>query len=329
VGRPLAPAVPQILSHPTDQLALEHANVTFAVVAVGSGPLNYQWSYEGFPLTDETNRTLRLINVAPDQSGNYRVTVSNSEGSTNSASAFLDVVIPPVVITPPESTSAPCGGEALFGFEYDGTPPLTFQWYFGNVPIANETNDLLVVTNVNYSVAGPYVVVVSGPGGSATSAVAVLTVDDAIAPVILGGTNRIVYTTSNSLPVTFVVIAIDNCATNPTLICVPASGSQFPLGTNTVNCTAYDPNGNTNTHAFTITVLQASRPTVANVSRTGNTVTFGFQTENGVSYRVEYTDSLTPPAWTTLTTVIGNGGVATITDPNATVPMRFYRVQVQ
>jgi hypothetical protein len=329
VGRPLPPTPVQIYSDPSDQVALEHANVTFAVEAVGSGPLSYQWFYEGFPITDETNRTLRLINVAPDQSGNYSVSVSNSENSTNSAPAFLDVIIPPIVITPPESTSAPCGGEALFGFEYDGTPPLTFQWYFGNTPVLGETNDLLVVTNVNYSVAGPYVVVVSGPGGSATSAVAILTVDDTTAPTIFGGTNMVVYTSSNSFPATFVVTATDDCATNATLVCVPASGSQFPIGTNTVVCTAYDPNLNTNTHAFTVTVVAITRPTAANVSRTGNTVTFGFQTQDGVVYRVQYTDSFTPAAWMNLTTVTGDGNVAPITDPNATGPMRFYRIIVE
>lgn len=329
VGRPLAPTAPQILSEPTDQTVLEHATVTFAVEVVGSGPLSYQWFYEGFPIEFGTNRTLRLNDVALDQSGNYSVSIVNNEGSTNSASAFLDVILPPIVITPPESTSAPCGGEALFGFEYDGTPPLTFQWYFGNTPILDQTNDLLVVTNVNYSVAGLYRVVLNGPGGSATSAVATLTVDDTTAPTIVGGTNMVVYTSSNSFPATFVVTATDDCATNATLVCVPASGSQFPLGTNTVVCTAYDPNFNTNTHTFTVTVVAVTRPTAANINRTGDTVTFGFQTQNGVVYRVQYTDSFTPAVWTNLTTITGDGNVATITDTNATGPMRFYRIIVE
>ena len=55
---------------------------------------------------------------------------------------------------------------------------------------------------------------------------------------------------------------------------------------------------------------------------------FSIITEQGLHYTVEYTPSLTPPNWQTLTTFIGNGGAVTITDP-ANQAQRFYRVIVQ
>ena len=53
------------------------------------------------------------------------------------------------------------------------------------------------------------------------------------------------------------------------------------------------------------------------------------QTENGFSYRVEYKNQLTDPAWTTLTVITGNGAVQLITDPGPLPPTRFYRIGVE
>ena len=39
--------------------------------------------------------------------------------------------------------------------------------------------------------------------------------------------------------------------------CVPASGSFFPIGSSTVDCTATDPSGNTATTSFTVSILAA------------------------------------------------------------------------
>lgn len=50
--------------------------------------------------------------------------------------------------------------------------------------------------------------------------------------------------------------ASDNCP-GVTQACVPASGSFFPVGTNTVTCTATDAVGNTATCTFTVTVTNA------------------------------------------------------------------------
>jgi hypothetical protein len=52
-------------------------------------------------------------------------------------------------------------------------------------------------------------------------------------------------------------------------------------------------------------------------------------TQTGFSYQVEYKDQLTDPAWSTLTTVVGNGTTQTITDPGPLPPTRFYRVLVE
>ena len=53
--------------------------------------------------------------------------------------------------------------------------PLAFQWHFENTVLAAQTNSTLMLSNLQSSAGGNYLVVVTASGGSATSAVATLT----------------------------------------------------------------------------------------------------------------------------------------------------------
>ena len=69
---------------------------------------------------------------------------------------------------------------------------------------------------------------------------------------------------------------------NPVVTCSPVSGSTFPLGTTTVNCSATDTAGNVGMNSFTITVVDTTDPiltvpadmTVGATSAAGAAVTF-------------------------------------------------------
>ncbi|MBI1851373.1 MAG: HYR domain-containing protein [Planctomycetes bacterium] len=63
--------------------------------------------------------------------------------------------------------------------------------------------------------------------------------------------------------VTFSVTAFDGCDPNPTVVCVPASGSVFSFGTTTVNCTATDVSNNVATCSFGVTMADTTAPTLA------------------------------------------------------------------
>jgi hypothetical protein len=56
--------------------------------------------------------------------------------------------------------------------------------------------------------------------------------------------------------VTFAPVATGSCVTT---VCNPPSGSAFPIGTNTVVCTATDAAGNSVSCSFTITVTVSNR----------------------------------------------------------------------
>jgi hypothetical protein len=67
---------------------------------------------------------------------------------------------------------------------------------------------------------------------------------------------------SGGNPVSFVVTATDVVTASPTVACSPVSGSVFPLGTTTVQCSAADAAGNASHGSFTVTVRDTTRPTL-------------------------------------------------------------------
>jgi uncharacterized repeat protein (TIGR01451 family) len=93
--------------------------------------------------------------------------------------------------------------------------------------------------------------------GTATTTV------DPIAPVITCPANITQSTDPNqcSAVVNYTTTATDNCG-SATVICNPPSGSAFPKGTTTVNCTATDTAGNTASCSFTVTVNDTQAPTI-------------------------------------------------------------------
>ena len=56
---------------------------------------------------------------------------------------------------------------------------------------------------------------------------------------------------------------------------------------------------------------------------------FSFTAQSGVSYEVEYTDSLNPMNWLSLTNFMGGGSVWQVMDPIGTNAQRYYRVVAQ
>jgi hypothetical protein len=91
VGQTPAPIPPEILADPQNQTALEGASVTFSFSFRASGPVTYQWQFNGGAIAGATNRNLILTNVQSSQAGNYSVIVSNVVNSASSGNGVLSV----------------------------------------------------------------------------------------------------------------------------------------------------------------------------------------------------------------------------------------------
>jgi hypothetical protein len=68
------------------------ATATLSAGAVGSLPISYQWRMNALNLNGATNQTLSLTNLQLTDEGNYDVVATNDFGSTNTLSAYLNVV---------------------------------------------------------------------------------------------------------------------------------------------------------------------------------------------------------------------------------------------
>jgi hypothetical protein len=168
--------LPAITSQPASQALILGQNATFSVGASGTAPLNYQWSLNGTNLSGATNLSLTLTNIDPTDAGSYTVVVINLAGSVTSTVATLTVYVPPAITNQPDNLAVVQSQTAVFFVEAGGTAPLKYQWRFSGTNLAGATNATLTLTNVQPTKAGNYLVVVTNSGGSATSAVAALTV---------------------------------------------------------------------------------------------------------------------------------------------------------
>jgi hypothetical protein len=67
---------------------------SFVVAASGTEPLSFQWRLDGRDLVGETQNTLTLANLQPEDGGDYTVVVTNVAGAVTSEPARLWVVPP-------------------------------------------------------------------------------------------------------------------------------------------------------------------------------------------------------------------------------------------
>lgn len=189
------------LQPPAEVTATLGGSVALPVTATGDGTLSYQWRKDGVAINPTSNpsaatATLALGNVQASDAGSYDVVITNFGGPVTSAPSVVtvgDTPVAPTISTPPSNQTATTGGSVLFSVVANGTAPLGYTWQkstdnvtFADLAGANSVQ--LSLTGVQAGDAGYYRVIVANPVGSATSAVATLTVAPVITAQPSGGT---------------------------------------------------------------------------------------------------------------------------------------------
>ncbi len=206
VNVPVAITVP-----PQSQAVTVGGNVTLNVTASGTGPLTYQWQFNGSNIANATGAALGLTNVQSTAAGSYQVVVSNVVGPVTSQAATLTVNTPVSITTAPQNQTVTAGGAATFSVTAAGTAPLSYQWQFNGANITGATDPTLTLTGVATSAAGSYQVVVSNVVGPVTSSGATLTVNMPVAitvppqsqAVTVGGNVTLGVTATGTGPLTY------------------------------------------------------------------------------------------------------------------------------
>jgi hypothetical protein len=148
---------------------------------------------------------------------NYTLTNNSAAGqvnllvtSTNSVTGTM-----PAITNQPASQGFYTGDSATFISGASGTAPLMYQWYFNtNSILAAATNSSLILTNLQTTNAGAYDVIVTNASGSATSAVANLTVilPPKFASTALSGGSLVVSGNGGLPNSNYIVLATTNLA---------------------------------------------------------------------------------------------------------------------
>ena len=155
----LVPAIINI--QPVTQTLVVGSNAILSVDAYGTPPLNYQWLFNGSPLDSQTNSMLTMGSVTTNQSGNYKVIVTNLYGSATSSVATLLVGNPPAITNQSSNQIVLVGGDIWLTASVTGSSPLTYQWQLNGTNLPNK-----VITTV----AGKSGFGFSGDNGAATNA---------------------------------------------------------------------------------------------------------------------------------------------------------------
>ena len=189
---------PRIVTQPGSLTNNAGTTAALSVYASGSGPLSYEWRKDGQNLADggsvsgSATANLTLNNVLGGDGAAYSVVITNAVGSVTSAVATLGVIDPLITVQPASQTRSP-GDSVTLSVKAAGTPPLRYQWRKDGDAQAGATQSSLTLTNLQVSDAGSYDAVVSDAWGSATSTVALLSVNaafpDAFNPGVDGYVN--------------------------------------------------------------------------------------------------------------------------------------------
>ena len=83
--------LPVVTLLPSSQSVELTHTATFTTVVTGVRPFSYQWRHNGSIISGETDDTLIITNVVPDDTGVYNCKVMNQYGDSDSSLASLIV----------------------------------------------------------------------------------------------------------------------------------------------------------------------------------------------------------------------------------------------
>ncbi|MDB6030822.1 MAG: hypothetical protein JWM16_1160 [Verrucomicrobiales bacterium] len=160
--------------------------------------------------------------------------------------------------------------------------------------------------------------VTDAAGNSSVPCTIQVTVVDKTKPVLKVPTNIVAATDKGrcGAVVNFSVTATDNCST-PKVVCNPASGTNFPTGTNAVTCTATDDSGNAASATFPVIVNDLEAPAIRSIKLSDHTLWPADKKLEAIRLKVEATDNCDSHPWCRIVEVTSSEPVSGRKDKTA------------
>ncbi len=176
---PVASEPPVITQQPLSQTLAVGSELRLSVEATGDDPILYRWQFNNFNIPGASSTEFIIPNAQTEDSGNYKVVVTNAEGTLTSEIAVVTVSQAPVITSQPQSIAAVAGQSIRLEVEARGLPPLAYQWRVNGFNIPGARLPQFSISNVQEADAGSYSVIVTDDAGTQTeSDVAILTVSE-------------------------------------------------------------------------------------------------------------------------------------------------------
>lgn len=159
---PQQPAVgpgPLILRSPRSRIADVGEDTAFAVLAIGTGTLSYQWHFNGVPVEGGTLSNLVIRNTQLKDAGSYTVQVTDQAGQTTNQPAAALAVRPQILDQPVSQEAAP-GSTVTFTVNAVGNDVLRYQWSYNGRALPGERSASLILRDVQAARNGQYQVTV-------------------------------------------------------------------------------------------------------------------------------------------------------------------------
>jgi hypothetical protein len=224
---------PAIVSQPGDQLLVTGRSTELTAQATGTPPLRYQWYFNGLPLNGAFNSTLLLSNVQPSQAGVYNIFVYNGGGSVLGTNFTISTRTGLQITAQPTNRITQIGLNTNFIVQAIGSGRLRYQWSFNDAQIANATNNVYTVSNVQSNNVGSYSVRISDDFDSTNSQTVtlslifkpIITVQPLDVTVVSNGTATFSIAASGTPPISFRWRKNNITVSNPTVAAGPTNAT--------------------------------------------------------------------------------------------------------
>jgi hypothetical protein len=295
------------VQQPTSVNTNPGANVTFRVDAYSASTLRYQWRKDGVDLPNQTNNIINLPNVQSDDTGTYTVVITDEIGSTISAPAILNVMVPSLILISPTSQLVIPGSTVTFSVTVTNgaTLPVGYRWRTNRIFMpngfftVNSRTAFITFTNLRPNLTNISVVAtnVALPGGRLSSDAIITYVTDSDGDGIPDWWEAAYGFDTNST--NEATLDFDNDKMS--------NRAEYIAGTDPKDPQSY---------------LR-----VENLNATPSTATISFLAVSNRTYTIECTDDIDANLWQRYADIgaQATNRVATLVDTNAT-SARFYRL---